>query len=159
MGAMTKVASGESSAMGGETIQFRVPLPPSPLRSNSRAHWQTKMGAKQAYSRDVLTAWGHSHEPRPGCCDVEGAPWKAARVTYTWRYAGVAPDRQNLGANLKALTDILCCAPNTGKLATNHTTYLGLIEDDKGIDPEYRLEKVSRRAAEGVLVRIERREP
>lgn len=140
------------------SISFQVPLPPSTLRSNSRAHWRTKMGAKQGYSREVLWAWGHSHEPGPGCCDVEGAPWKAAHVTYTWRYAGVAPDKQNLGANLKALTDIICCAPSTGKLATNHTTYLGLIEDDRGIEPEYKLEKVARRSEEGVLVTIRRAE-
>ena len=139
--------------MADETIAFTCPLPPSVLRSNSRAHWRTKMGAKQAYSRAVFGEW--SQQPYQFFARF-GFPWKRAHVTYTWRYAGVAPDKQNLGANLKALTDIISCAPNTGKLSTNNTMYLGLVEDDKGVEPEYKLEKVARRAAEGVYVEIRR---
>lgn len=136
----------------GEVIEFQVSLPPAALRSNSRAHWKTKYAAKQAYSGEAL----YTYEA------VKGAwmallikPWKQAKVTYTWRYCGVAPDRQNLGANLKALTDIICCAPNNG-LQANHTTYLGLIEDDKGIDPHYALERVKRRVEQCVVIKIER---
>lgn len=144
-----------TETVDGATITFLVPLPPSVLRSNSRAYWRTKVAAKVTYSRAVWVWW----------IDAQGGdwatyyrdlPWKVAKVTYTWRYCGVAPDRQNLGANLKALTDILCCAPDTG-LQANHTTYLGLVEDDKGIDPHYALERVMRRAQTGVTVRVERR--
>lgn len=139
----------------GEVIEFMMPLPPPSLRSNSRAHWRTKVTAKQAYSRAVFV-W-YAEQPYQFFADRFGFPWKAARVTYTWRHAGVAPDLGNIGPNVKALQDILCMAPKTRQ--ANGTTYLGLIEDDKGIEPVYKLEKVARRAVEGILIQIERREP
>ena len=135
-------------------ITFFVPLPPPELRSNSRAHYRTKTAAKQVYSREVWT-WFKLADQRLAIDAILDLPWQRARVTYTWRYAGVAPDKQNLGANLKALTDILCMAPNNG-LQANRTTYLGLVEDDKGVDPVYQLEHVKRRAAQGVSVKIEK---
>lgn len=137
------------------SVTFCVGLPPKELRSNSRAFWAAKVKAKQAYSRAV---WGWMVDAYGGDWTAYCRSWKRARVTYTWRYAGVAPDAGNLGPNLKALQDILCQAPDTGKLAVNNTTYLGLVEDDKGIEPVYKLEKVQRRAAEGVSIRIERLE-
>ena len=138
-----------------DVIEFRVPLPPAATRSNSRAFWAAKVKAKQAYSRAV---WGWMLDAHGGDWTTyyRSLPWKRAKVTFRWRYAGVAPDLGNLGANTKALQDIICMAPNTGKMAVNNTVYLGLVEDDKGIEPIFELEKVQRRAAEGVVVRIER---
>lgn len=137
-------------------IEFTVPLPPAALRSNSRAFWGAKKAAKVKYSEAVAEEWfGFDWCTRSTVEQRNSMPWKQARVTYTWRYCGVAPDRQNLGANLKALTDILCCAPNTG-LQRNDTTYLGLVEDDKGVEPVYELERVKTRAETGVVIRIER---
>lgn len=139
-----------------ETIRFFVGLPPKELRSNTRAFWGAKVRAKQAYSREVLAAvaavtpW---FVPAGHPAAIGGKPWQRARVVYTWRYCGVAPDQQNLGANLKALTDIICMAPDNG-LQANNTTYLGLIEDDKGIVAEYQLKQVKHRGDQGVLIEI-----
>lgn len=135
-----------------QVVRFSVPLPDPALRSNSRSHWRTKMGAKQDYSRAVWGWWLMAETP----VWQAWLPWKAARVTYTWKYCGVAPDAGNIPANLKALQDILCMAPNTGKLAVNNMTYLGIVEDDKHIEPVYLMERVSRRAAQCVEVLIER---
>ena len=97
---------------------------------------------------------GWEREARIFCA---GMPWKQARIVYEWRYCGNAPDEQNLGANLKALTDILCMAPNNG-LQRNNTTYLGLVEDDKGLEPHYTMTRVAHRTDEGVYVTLERLE-
>ena len=136
-----------------DSITFFVPLPPPACRSNSRAFWAAKVKAKQAYSEAVYAAAVGTLSGRVGIALASAvAPWQRARVTYTWRYCGVAPDLGNLGGNTKALQDILCMAPKT--MQANGTTYLGLIEDDKGITPVYELEKVKHKTDEGVLVTI-----
>ncbi|MCR4338259.1 MAG: hypothetical protein NUW01_00070 [Gemmatimonadaceae bacterium] len=154
-----------------DTIAFLCPLPPPELHSNPKTwrtdrsgkkrrvppHWTEKVKAKQAYSERVYVQWAvhsaiHAAETHG---ELFGVPWKRARIIYEWRYCGNAPDEQNLGANLKALTDILCMAPNNG-LQTNNTTYLGLVEDDKGLEPEYRLTRVAHRTDEGVYVTLVR---
>ena len=142
------------------TIAFLVPLPPAALRSNTRRHWTEKVKAKQAYSKAVwaeyLTQCADRRTRAAGHV-VRPATWKRARIVYEWRYCGNAPDEQNLGANLKALTDILCMAPNNG-LQRNNTTYLGLVEDDKGLEPHYTMTRVAHRTDEGVYVTLERLE-
>ena len=138
-------------------ITLMLPLPPPALRSNSRAFWAAKVKAKQAYSVEVWEAWLETDAAlwrETGTYRMSDPAWKRARVTYTWRHCGVAPDLGNLGGNTKALQDILCMAPKT--MQANGTTYLGLIEDDKGITPEYRLKKVKHRAEQGVEIVIER---
>lgn len=136
-----------------DAITFTVALPPRALRSNnSRYRWFEKMRARQEYSGAVWEAFLDS--------DASGkdasCPWQRARITYTWRYCGTAPDISNLGANTKALQDFLCTAPNTGKMRPNNCTYLGLVEDDKGVEPVYVLERVRHRGEEGVIVKVER---
>ena len=81
------------------------------------------------------------------------APWERARVTFTW-FATHPPDQANVLGNCKALLDILCMAPKSTQ--RNDTTYLGLIEDDKGVEAIGRVERVLHRADELVLVEIER---
>ena len=150
------------------TIAFLVPLPPPELHSNPKTwrtdrsgkkrrvppHWTEKVKAKQAYSADVWTAW-QFRDRRSG--PTAPPAWTRARIVYEWRYCGNAPDEQNLGANLKALTDILCMAPNNG-LQRNNTTYLGLVEDDKGLEPHYTMKRVAHRTDEGVYVTLVRLE-
>jgi hypothetical protein len=140
-------------------IRFSVPLPPPPLRSNSRHHWGAKVRAKQDYSRAV---WGwvmvNEHEQMTAFFRDQDPPWKAAAVSYEWHYCGNAPDEGNLGQNLKALQDIICVAPDNG-LQVNNTIYLGLVENDKHIAPSYSMVKEARRAAERVEVTVTQREP
>lgn len=146
-----------SKASAEQTITFVVDLPPAALRSNSRAHRWAKVKAKQAYSEMVWESWRETDAAlwrETGTYRMSDPAWKAARVTYEWRYCGVAPDLSNLGANTKALQDMLCMAPKTRQ--TNGTTYLGLVEDDKGIEPVYRLKRVAHRVDEGVEIVIER---
>ena len=135
------------------TIRFTVPLPPGALRSNSRAHWAAKKKAADAYSLYVIV----SDWPRQGGGTPEqmGCPWKQAKVTYTWRYAGVRPDHSNLGGNTKHLQDIICMAPRNTD-ARYKRWHLGLVEDDAGITAEYRLEKVAHRHQEEVMIEIRR---
>lgn len=137
-------------------IEFEVPLPPKAIRSNSRYFWAAKVKAKREYSDAVYQAACENFYARVAMgLSSAVAPWQRARVTYTWRYCGVAPDLANLGGNTKALQDFLCMAPNIGR-RENGCTYLGLIEDDKGITPVYQLEKVAHRTDECVVIRIER---
>ena len=77
----------------------------------------------------------------------------AGAVTFTQRACNV-PDQANVHPNCKALLDILCCAPAT--LQKNNTTYLGLIENDRGVEAIGKVERVRHRADEGVLVRVDR---
>lgn len=102
------------------------------------------------YSEDVLAAFSGvvlpSEWPQP-------QRWKKAHVTYTWCYAGVAPDHGNLGGNVKYLQDILCFAPR--KAAVNRW-YMGICENDSGITAEYVLEDVKHRDAQCVIVQIVR---
>lgn len=135
-----------------ETISFLVPLPPSALRPNRRApHWATRRKAADEYSEDV---WCDAHVSG-AVCDRWSLkmPWLRARVTYTWRYAGVAPDIDNIAGALKALQDCLCVAPVK---ASKDRWYLGLVENDQGIEATFKREKVARKADEGVYVEIER---
>lgn len=139
-----------------EQIRFSVPLPPRYLRSNARSHWGVKSQAKIAYSADVYWAFDKQiTDPRLWPVDGSDFPWERAKVTYTWCHAGVAPDISNLGANTKALQDFLCVAPNTG-LQRNDCFYLGIVADDKHIEPTYRLRKVPHRADECVEIRVTR---
>lgn len=140
-----------------DRITFTVPLPPKAIRSNSRYFWAAKVKAKQAYSAAVWSSaasagvWGYVSP-----FNIHGVPWQRARVTFTWRAAGVLPDQANIAGNCKALLDIICCAPNTGKLTVNRTTYLGLIENDRNVELVCRVEKVAHRSDEAVVVEIER---
>ena len=153
-----------------ETIRFVVPLPPVMIRSNSRSHWARRVKAKQEYSEAVLAALANQTAMqvlgRPatllGVAMVMGivpegmerkGPWAKARVTFTWKACHL-PDQSNVLGNCKALLDILCMAPKTAQ--TNNTTYLGLIEDDKGVIATGAVEKVSHRHEECVVVVIER---
>ena len=134
-----------------QTIRFNVPLPPVWIRSNSRSHWARRVRAKQEYSQTVLMYAVDAEPAWPAA--VLNQRWARARVTFTWR-ACKLPDQANVLPNCKALLDILCTAPKTTQ--RNDTTYLGIIEDDKGVEAIGRVEKVARRADEGVLVTIER---
>lgn len=141
------------TAIGG-VVRFSVPLPPSALRANTRAHWRTKAAAKQDYSRAVW-GWVMVNEQALMAYLFRDAnpPWQAAAVHYEWHYCGNAPDAGNLGPNVKALQDIICTAPNNG-LQKNNTMYLGLVENDRNIRPTYSMVQESRRAAEHVVVTI-----
>lgn len=128
-------------------IELTVPLPPTSLRSNSRSHWGQKVRDKVVYSRDVYAEW---------MCRADRyrhALVEKATVLYVWCHAGTTPDVANLGANLKALQDFLCMAPNTGK-QRNDCYYLGIIGDDRNIRPLYRALKVEHRRDECVRVLI-----
>lgn len=78
-----------------DAIEFRVPLPPVTLRANSSAsRWQRTVDAN-TYSELVYGAWLE-------WCQLDGfythdGPWPRARVTYTWRYCGTAPDDVQVG--------------------------------------------------------------
>lgn len=142
--------------MSGERIVFDVPLPPLVIRSNNRSHWARRVKAKQAYSAAVFLvcrearAWPMGRNER-------GFPWQRARVTFTWR-ACHEPDQPNVVPNCKALLDILCMAPpeKPGTKHRNATTYLGLIEDDRGVEAIGKVEQVRHRADECVIVEVER---
>ena len=138
--------------MSGERIAFTAPLPPSVIRSNNRAFWAAKVKAKQAYS---VAVWFASRQvPHPHAGDLwRRLPWKRARVTFTWRACHL-PDQANVVPNCKALLDILCMAPKSTQ--RNGTTYLGLIEDDRGVEAIGKVERVRHRADECVIVEIER---
>lgn len=138
--------------MTGEVIEFTVPLPPVILRANGRGHYMAKGRAADEYSHMVGVMTYDSpiwRKPAFGTF-----PWPAAHVTYTWCYSGVRPDHGNLGGNTKYLQDILCMAPKSK--AGKNRWYLGLIEDDKGIEATYLLERVSHKADEAVVIRVER---
>ena len=134
--------------MTTETVEFEVPLPPASLRSNARAHWRKRKADADAYSEGV--AWSMMSVRRDGC------PWAAARVTYTWRYCGNKPDVSNVAGSTKHLQDIICMAPKNG--AGKDRYYLGIVENDREIEPVYKLERVAHRDQQGVTIRIERRE-
>jgi len=127
-------------------IRFEVPLPPVELRSNARSHWGRRVKAKQEYSEavfDEFMAIGERMLTR----------WKQAKVTFTWRACRL-PDQANVLGNCKALLDILCMAPKSTQ--PNNTTYLGLIEDDKGVIAEGRVEKCAHRSEECIVIEIRR---
>ena len=110
-----------------DTIRFTVPLPPTALRSNARAHWAAKKKAADEYSLAVFAAYVAAPDAKKMLLQKS---WTKARVTYTWRYCGVAPDHSNLGGNTKYLQDIICRPPvNCG----TDRWYLGIIENDSGI--------------------------
>jgi len=136
-----------------ETIRFQVPLPPVWIRSNNRSHWTRRTGVKQAYSERVLECWRDVSQGRYDRWSV-GPSLAQARVTFTWRACHL-PDQANVLGNCKALLDILCMAPKTTQ--PNNTTYLGIIEDDKGVEAIGKIEKVAHRHEEAVLVEIEKR--
>ena len=139
--------------MSGERITFAAPLPPAMIRSNSRSHWALRVKVKQAYSEDVHLGAVASFS------DWVTArikfPWERARVTFTWR-ACQLPDQANVVPNCKALLDILCMAPTSTQ--RNDTTYLGLIEDDKGVEAIGKVARVRHRVDECVVVEVERAE-
>jgi len=138
------------------SVTFCVGLPPKELRSNSRAFWAVKVKAKQAYSEEVWDWWHKmTLETPPTTALLDSLPWKRARVTFNWKYAGAKPDLANIPANCKALLDCICMAPNTG-LQKSSMTYLGLVENDREVMLNCTLEKVARRAQEGVQITIER---
>lgn len=128
-------------------LELIFPLPPASLRSNSRAHWARKMRDKVAYSRDVYASWMVKQER------FEGGVIASASVLYVWRFSGAVPDLANIGANLKALQDFLCFAPDNGR-QRNDCHYLGIIRDDRQIRPIFRAMKVAKRSDECVQVLI-----
>lgn len=151
-----------------EAIRFSVPLPPVSLRANSRAHWATKKKDADDYSeavfwegRNQTLRWARCRPAnndfhlRDGTVLLHPAlPWEKAHVTYTWHYAGVEPDHANLGAHTKYLQDCLQVAPKNGAGANRY--YLGIVENDRGIVAEYKLEKVPHRKDERVEIEVTR---
>ena len=151
--------------MAVERISFLVPHPPKALRPNRRAaHWATRAKAADEYSEVVVDqAYFVSIWPKPELDTAivthrKTLPWERARVTYTWRYAGVAPDIDNIAGALKCLQDTLCVAPPPNKRSKDKRNrwYLGLIENDSGIEATFKREKVKHKADEGVLVEVAR---
>ena len=132
-------------------IRFTVPLPPVFVRSNSRSHWARRVKAKQEYSECVFDHWLDVCREYRNAYMLEDVPFDAARVTFTWRACHL-PDQANVLGNCKALLDILCMAPKTTQ--TNNTTYLGLLEDDRNVEAIGKVEKVSKRVDECVVVEI-----
>lgn len=144
------------------TIAFSCPLPPVSLRPNRRAaHWATRAKVADEYSEQVCVAAMMS---RPHLSNAQAVivgidkPWPQATVTYTWRYCGVAPDIDNIAGALKCLQDTLCMAPPPNKRtkAKRDRWYLGLIENDSGIEATFKREKVKTKAEECVVIEIER---
>lgn len=136
-----------------DVLEMTLPLPPVVLRANGRAHYMVKNRAADAYSLEVLgcfAPWSFFAQRT-----INPWPWLKAHVTYTWCYSGVRPDHGNLGGNTKYLQDILCMAPKSK--AGKNRWYMGVIEDDKGIEANYLLYKVAHKADECVVVRIEKR--
>lgn len=141
-------------------IEFEVPLPPKELRLNHRAqHWAARAKAADAYSEVVAITFGNYEAPLTTGPLCSRLPWDRASVTYTWRYAGVRPDIDNIAASIKVLQDSLGCAPapNSRSKDKRERWYLGLVAEDGALEPvTFQREKVARRAAECVVVRIER---
>ena len=155
-----------------QTVEFAVPHPPNALRPNRRAaHWATRSKAADEYSEEVYAyamgmAMGFNfggvmtsavYGCKPDGLKLRGGPWQRATVTYTWRYAGVAPDIDNIAGALKVLQDCLCMAPANGKPGRNRY-FLGLIENDSGIEATFKREKVAHKDQQCVLVQITKRE-
>lgn len=139
-----------------DVITFTVPLPPRALRGNSKAGWAERKKAADAYSDAVSDAFMQAERTR-ALLRLDESPWPTARVTYTWRYAGVAPDIDNVARGVKVLQDTICCAPANARTGDYSNRYfLGIVRDDGGIEATFRRQKVSRRAEEGVLVEIRR---
>ena len=130
-----------------------VPLPPPALRSNNRSHWSAKKKAADEYSQAVFFCWGASSDL---AWNRKGLPWEEADVTYVWRYAGVAPDADNIAGNCKALQDILCVAPKLGmaQALKYKRFHCGILENDRGFRPTYRAEKVAHKRDQCVTVTI-----
>src|SRR6185312_716480 len=118
-------------------IEFAAPLPPAALRVNrSRGrHWSTKHKAAAAYSEEIGNYWLDIESIFRNKYLLEDVPFERAKVTYTWCYASVPPDIDNIAGSLKVLQDTLCLAPT--KINPSHRLsdrwYLGLITDDQGI--------------------------
>lgn len=97
-------------------ITVTVPIPPTVLSPNARAHWAVKARAVKKARGEArllaLAALGRNHPPR----------WKAAQAVVTW-YAATRrrQDRDNLSARLKATYDGIADA--------------GIVEDDSGLLP------------------------
>lgn len=111
-----------------DTIAFQCPLPPQALRLNHRAqHWAARSKAADEYSAQVTEAF-ITHTGGAGVI----ARWKAASVTYTWRYAGPRPDIDNIAASVKVIQDTLCSAPPPNRRSKDKRVrwYLAVIEDD-----------------------------
>lgn len=145
---MTKAIDGAMT----ERIVFSVPLPPKSLRANARAHWAVKKEDADAYADVVAAYW------RGARAGQLPPPWERARVTYTWKHAGVTPDHSNLGGNTKHLQDILCVAPKLSpqQAAKYRRWHLGIIENDSGIEAVFKSEKVAHKADECVEIEIVR---
>ena len=141
-----------------ERIEFTVPLPPVSWRKNSRATRWYKTADAVAYSETVYATACDSFATRVAMALSSAVrPWARARVSYEWRYCGTKPDPANVPANVALLQDILCMAPNVGiQRHPSKITYLGLIEDDKHIEPSWTATRVRHRTDECVRIEIER---
>lgn len=136
-----------------EIVRFECPLPPTALRSNNRSHWRTRAAAKVHYSEEVFDRWLDVEREHRDAYMLECIPWEKARVTFTWKACHL-PDQANVLPNCKALLDMLCTAPKSPQ--KNNTIYLGLIDDDKGVEAIGKVERVRSRVAEGVDIIMER---
>lgn len=140
-----------------ESVTFTVPLPPTALSPNSRAHWRAKNAAKQAYAEAVWIAGSdacfvacftphedvaahHSSDRHP--------PWKWAAV-HLIKHSTHQTDQDNVIASCKVLIDCL---------STKGTRPLAIFEDDKriAVTAEWKRERV--RAKGRIEVVITRRE-
>ena len=133
-----------------ESITFTCPLPPGPLRRNRETRSNGYRAALiREYQEQVWCSWGASHETRPGCCDIPGAPWERVKVTLVWRHHRMGPDEDNALASCKWLLDVI--------KATGPRPLAIVVDDSPAhMTVTLRTEKVRTKEAEGVLVTVER---
>ena len=139
----------------GGVVRFSVELPPRGLRTNSRAQnrgWRAALTREYAeavwiagYASITKAVREKAREPR--AVVVLGNPWEKAHLTLTWKHAGVAPDRDNVIHNCKALIDVLHARSKRP---------LSLVVDDSPahLTIEAFTEKVRRRVDECVVVEL-----
>lgn len=154
--------SRDVQTISGERIEFTVPgLAPASWSGNSRAHWRKRHADGDEYAEWVWCA-GNPVINRYLVSEVNGVgvgiwlplspsatmPWARARLTLVQR--AVRPrDVDNFLSSFK---------PGLDALTTKGKRALGIVLDDtpECLSVEVRTERVSKKADECVLVRVER---
>lgn len=135
-----------------ERIEFSVPLPPSALSPNARAHWREKNAAKQAYAEAVWVAGQRLTSPITNAdastttgqalvTHAKLAPSSYSDLPWSWaavhliKHSTHESDQDNIIASCKVLIDTC---------SSKGTRPLGIFEDDKriAVTAEWKRERV-----------------
>ena len=103
-----------------EPIHVTMPIPPSDIRGNSRAHWAKKAGKFKAYK---ISAFYLLREAMMKS-DWHYEPVNKVKVDYTVYYCGKAIDEDNFITGMKAFVDSLT------RTKTDNDMAHSLIPDD-----------------------------